>query len=321
MLGILRGFLRGARRTPLTGKTGPIGFYKGRGAKSTGFNTRKGRFIVMKEKIPEFVVPDLTGFKLRPYVSRLNYKPKDLKPPTPEDYLELVRAKGVDAVQVRSAVRVALSRFRDRSKEAMILRKAAAIERKMRRSKEIQEKTILNRIRKQPRLYFEVTRDRQYKDLRIDFNVAEGRAEDALNELDVEEYYDEKNRKRTRPRTRKVVDEIVTEEEKEADRLRLAMDEALKAPVEKEEGAEEGDEGQLKAVGSIAAWLKAEGVARKAAMRAQEERMQALRQSALGDTAQMTANAHIIANADVGARSAPSKVERQGYKSRAGKKK
>ncbi|CAI7993053.1 39S ribosomal protein L41, mitochondrial [Geodia barretti] len=59
----------GARRIPMTSKRGKQNFYKGRGAKSTGRHTRKGGFIVMREKIPELVVPSLEGFELKPYVS------------------------------------------------------------------------------------------------------------------------------------------------------------------------------------------------------------------------------------------------------------
>ncbi|KAL2642922.1 hypothetical protein R1flu_010509 [Riccia fluitans] len=74
-LGILTGLLRGGRAVPrsgytaLTTKRGPKGFYKGKGCKSTGRHTSKGRYILMAEKLPQFVVPDLTGFKLKPYVA------------------------------------------------------------------------------------------------------------------------------------------------------------------------------------------------------------------------------------------------------------
>ena len=53
----------------MTGKRGNKDFYKGRGAKSTGFHTRKGSYIIQPHKLRDFVVPDLTGFKLKPYVS------------------------------------------------------------------------------------------------------------------------------------------------------------------------------------------------------------------------------------------------------------
>lgn len=44
-----------------------------------GYLTLGGKFIKIKEMVPEFVVPNLTGFKLKPYVS---YKtPKGTEPP------------------------------------------------------------------------------------------------------------------------------------------------------------------------------------------------------------------------------------------------
>lgn len=42
---------------------------KGRGAKGTGFHGRDGKFVQIKEMIPELVVPELAGFKLKPYVN------------------------------------------------------------------------------------------------------------------------------------------------------------------------------------------------------------------------------------------------------------
>ncbi|KAG9472555.1 large ribosomal subunit protein mL41 [Eleutherodactylus coqui] len=64
------GFVRGSNRmVEITGKMGPRGFNKGRGAKRVGYLTRFRKFVKVKEMVPEFVVPDLSGFKLRPYVS------------------------------------------------------------------------------------------------------------------------------------------------------------------------------------------------------------------------------------------------------------
>lgn len=59
----------GARRIPMTSKRGKQNFYKGRGAKSTGKHTNKGGYVIIKNKIPELVVPSLEGFELKPYVS------------------------------------------------------------------------------------------------------------------------------------------------------------------------------------------------------------------------------------------------------------
>ena len=57
-------------RTQLTGKTGPKGYYKGKGVKSVGSTTKKGGFRVNPKKLPDYVVPDLEGFALKPYVQR-----------------------------------------------------------------------------------------------------------------------------------------------------------------------------------------------------------------------------------------------------------
>ncbi|XP_040819208.1 39S ribosomal protein L41, mitochondrial [Ochotona curzoniae] len=62
--------LRGAdRMSQWTSKRGPRSFNKGRGAKRTGLRAVGGRFVQVPEMVPSFVVPDLAGFKLKPYVS------------------------------------------------------------------------------------------------------------------------------------------------------------------------------------------------------------------------------------------------------------
>ncbi|KAJ7426965.1 39S ribosomal protein L41-A, mitochondrial [Pitangus sulphuratus] len=67
---LARGLVRGADRlSPFTSKRGPRTFNKGRGAKKLGVLTSSKKFLLVKEMVPEFVVPDLTDFKLRPYVS------------------------------------------------------------------------------------------------------------------------------------------------------------------------------------------------------------------------------------------------------------
>ncbi|XP_060198952.1 uncharacterized protein LOC132627567 [Lycium barbarum] len=72
ILGLGRSFRR--KRTSsldiLTTKRVPRGFYKGKNCKPTGFHTRKGGYVIMQEKLPNYVVPDLTDFKLKPYVSQ-----------------------------------------------------------------------------------------------------------------------------------------------------------------------------------------------------------------------------------------------------------
>ncbi|XP_032722230.1 39S ribosomal protein L41, mitochondrial [Lontra canadensis] len=68
--GAARALVRGAdRMSRWTSKRGPRTFYKGRGAKGTGVHGRNGKFVQVKEMVPELVVPELAGFRLRPYVS------------------------------------------------------------------------------------------------------------------------------------------------------------------------------------------------------------------------------------------------------------
>ncbi|KAG3288478.1 large ribosomal subunit protein mL41 [Ictidomys tridecemlineatus] len=67
---VTQGLVRGAdRMSKWTSKRGPRTFNKGRGAKGTGIRASGWKFVQIKEKVPEFVVPDLTGFKLKPYVN------------------------------------------------------------------------------------------------------------------------------------------------------------------------------------------------------------------------------------------------------------
>ncbi|XP_057983013.1 uncharacterized protein LOC131167948 [Malania oleifera] len=75
-LGLILGVGRAMRRKRtssleiLSSKRAPRDYYKGKNCKSTGFHTRKGGYVVMPEKLPNYVVPDLTDFKLKPYVSQ-----------------------------------------------------------------------------------------------------------------------------------------------------------------------------------------------------------------------------------------------------------
>lgn len=62
--------------TALNSKRGPKNFYKGKGAEPTGRHTRKGGYQILKDRLPEFVVPDLKNFKLKAYVSRAPSKPQ-----------------------------------------------------------------------------------------------------------------------------------------------------------------------------------------------------------------------------------------------------
>ncbi|KAL8472363.1 hypothetical protein ACS0TY_028917 [Phlomoides rotata] len=72
ILGIGRVFRRKRASTLdiLTSKRSPKGYYKGKNCKPTGFHTRKGGYVVQPEKLPNYVVPCLNGFKLKPYVSQ-----------------------------------------------------------------------------------------------------------------------------------------------------------------------------------------------------------------------------------------------------------
>jgi len=56
------------KRLPLTTKRAGKGFYKGNGARKEGTISSKARFTYVPEMITELVVPDLTGFTLKPYV-------------------------------------------------------------------------------------------------------------------------------------------------------------------------------------------------------------------------------------------------------------
>ncbi|KAK8482881.1 hypothetical protein V6N13_040092 [Hibiscus sabdariffa] len=75
-LGLISGIGRTFRRKRtssldiLSSKRAPRDYYKGKNCKSTGFHTRKGGYVVMQEKLPNYVVPDLTDFKLKSYVSQ-----------------------------------------------------------------------------------------------------------------------------------------------------------------------------------------------------------------------------------------------------------
>uniref|UniRef100_A0A8C6IDF0 39S ribosomal protein L41, mitochondrial n=1 Tax=Mus spicilegus TaxID=10103 RepID=A0A8C6IDF0_MUSSI len=65
---VTQSLVRGAdRMSKWTSKRGPSTFTKSRGAKKTGIHTSDRKFVQIKEMVPEFVVPDLTGFKLNPY--------------------------------------------------------------------------------------------------------------------------------------------------------------------------------------------------------------------------------------------------------------
>ena len=57
------------KRLPLTNKKVKKGYYKGNGATVEGRITSKGKFIADPMKKLQLVVPDLEGFKLKPYIA------------------------------------------------------------------------------------------------------------------------------------------------------------------------------------------------------------------------------------------------------------
>ncbi|CAH0560077.1 unnamed protein product [Brassicogethes aeneus] len=83
---------RGSRQYKEAQRNNPepdIPIYK-RGLRDTGFYN-EGKYVHVPEKVPELIVPDLTGFKLKPYVS---YKTPDVVQSefTAEDLFNVVYA-------------------------------------------------------------------------------------------------------------------------------------------------------------------------------------------------------------------------------------
>ncbi|XP_064210520.1 large ribosomal subunit protein mL41 isoform X2 [Anguilla rostrata] len=67
---LTRGLVRGTRRMAAsTTKRGPRTMNRGGPARPTGVLTSSRKFVRIREMVPEFVVPSLEGFKLKPYVS------------------------------------------------------------------------------------------------------------------------------------------------------------------------------------------------------------------------------------------------------------
>lgn len=77
---LMRGLVRGAdRMSEFTSKRGSRTHNKGRGARPTGLKISSRKFLSIRAMIPQFVVPDLEGFKLKPYVSYRS--PRGTEPP------------------------------------------------------------------------------------------------------------------------------------------------------------------------------------------------------------------------------------------------
>ncbi|OZJ02294.1 hypothetical protein BZG36_05347 [Bifiguratus adelaidae] len=87
MFGIVRNIPRGAGRFPLTSKRGH-NFYKGTRSGAMGRHTKRGGYMIDWEKVRTFVVPDLEGFKLHPYVSRKAISPQGEGAFTAQKYLD-----------------------------------------------------------------------------------------------------------------------------------------------------------------------------------------------------------------------------------------
>ncbi|XP_015235402.1 PREDICTED: 39S ribosomal protein L41, mitochondrial [Cyprinodon variegatus] len=67
---LMRGLVRGAdRMSEFTSKRGSRTHNKGRGSRPAGLRLSSRKFLSIRAMIPEFVVPHLEGFKLKPYVS------------------------------------------------------------------------------------------------------------------------------------------------------------------------------------------------------------------------------------------------------------
>lgn len=75
-----------ARKSPsLHPKHGPKNYYKGYGAKSMGSRTRRGGYVMdYEKKVPQYIVPDLEGCELKPYVSAKTPLIKVPPPPMPD---------------------------------------------------------------------------------------------------------------------------------------------------------------------------------------------------------------------------------------------
>ncbi|KAI9725909.1 MAG: hypothetical protein M1828_002236 [Chrysothrix sp. TS-e1954] len=58
------------RRYALTTKKGPPDFYKGNRTGRMGDHTKHGGYIVNYDRVRSYVVPDLKGFKLTPFITQ-----------------------------------------------------------------------------------------------------------------------------------------------------------------------------------------------------------------------------------------------------------
>ncbi|KAF2860083.1 hypothetical protein K470DRAFT_217719 [Piedraia hortae CBS 480.64] len=89
------------RRLPLTTKQGPHDYYKGNRTGSMGQHTKYGGYKIDWRKVRTYVCPDLTDFKLTPFVTPKLKAKKDsfahteTKQPTDgKEYLKIWKENG-----------------------------------------------------------------------------------------------------------------------------------------------------------------------------------------------------------------------------------
>ncbi|KAK6522524.1 hypothetical protein TWF281_001967 [Arthrobotrys megalospora] len=66
----LGGTKGGIKRLKLTTKQVNGGYYKGTGTGSMGSHTKYGGYVLDPKKLRNYVVPDMTDFKLTPFVTK-----------------------------------------------------------------------------------------------------------------------------------------------------------------------------------------------------------------------------------------------------------
>lgn len=71
------------KRLPLNTKRAKKGYYKGKGCTSEGRLTSKGKFIADPLKKLQLIVPDMAGFRLKPYIA------KTISKIPPEDRIDM----------------------------------------------------------------------------------------------------------------------------------------------------------------------------------------------------------------------------------------
>ncbi|KAJ3097754.1 hypothetical protein HDU97_004569 [Phlyctochytrium planicorne] len=95
------------KTTRMIAKFGNKNVYKGTGSGSMGKWTSKGKFIIEQHKVRQFMVPDLNGFELTPYVDP-TFKTKIRATHSVEDYFKPENLpQGLDAGLVENMQRAA----------------------------------------------------------------------------------------------------------------------------------------------------------------------------------------------------------------------